>query len=112
MGLVSIDAVTVDVRMPNFSEGADPFAHGAAAFGLSGLMPWAQARTLKELSLNESARITTHGQTGVPVELVFAGDEQEAITGAYLLQAFDFTATYLHRKIGYVSFELQAVHIP
>lgn len=112
MGLVSVGPVVVDIRMPNFSESADPFGHGVAGFGASGLMPWAQARTLKELSLNDSARITTHGESGVPVTLVFAGDEQESITGNYLLQAFDFTATYLNRKIGYVSFDLQAVHVP
>lgn len=111
MGLVSIDAVPVDIRMPNFSEGGNPFGHGAGSFGLSGLMPWAAARTLKELSLNDAARTTTRGQTGVPVWLIFTGDEQEAVTGDYLLQSFDFTATYVNRKIGYVSFSMAAVYL-
>lgn len=112
MSLDSIDSVEVDIRMANFSESGSPTGHGLAPFGVSGLMPWDQARTLKELSLNEEARITTSGQTGVLVWLVFTGDEQEAVTGDYLLQSFDFTATYLNRKIGYVAFDFKGVHVP
>jgi hypothetical protein len=112
MGLVSVGPVAVAIHVPTFNEGAQPITHGITSFEVSGLMAWATARTLKEMVANPDGRQTVGGQTGVLEYLVFTGDEQEAITGYYLLQSFILgAATYTHRKIGRTPFSLTAAYL-
>lgn len=112
MSLVSIGPVAVDIRMPSFSESADPITHGISGFQVSGLLVWDTARSLKEMVNNPDSQQTVGGLTGVLEHLVFTGDEQEAITGYYLLQSFVLgAATYTHRKIGRTPFSLSAAYL-
>jgi hypothetical protein len=109
MSLVSIGPVAVDIRMPNFSEDADPTTGGVSGFQVSGLLSWPTARSLKTLVHNPGGRRSVQGQTGVLADLVFTGDEQEALTGPYLLRSCVLgAATYTHRKIGHTPFSLVA----
>lgn len=112
MSLVSVDAVSVAIHVPVFTEDADSSSHGITGFEVSGLMLWATARQLREIASNTAMRRTVGGQTGAQVYMVFTGTEQEAITGYYLLQRFTLgPANYTHRKIGRTAFSMAAAFL-
>ena len=91
MALVGIGPVAFgpyDHGNPSFSWGADVSPSGLQPASIGGLMPWAKAKTLRELAANFGAATTIGGVTGVLVDIEFSGALWDGLTGPYLMTDF------------------------
>lgn len=96
MALTAIGAVVLadyDHGNPSFNWTGDVSPTGFRGASISGLMPWAQATTLDELSANFDEAVTVSGVTGIPVDIVFTGDLFSPFSGRYLMTSFTMDPT-------------------
>lgn len=113
-GLISIGAISVRVRKPNYNWDANPNRHGNIPFSATGTMQWAQAQSVLELSRNRAARKTVSGDTGVQEWFVFDDALLGPMTGSYLIQSFNLAADWQWSGHGInypVGFNLGAVFL-
>jgi hypothetical protein len=114
MGLVSIGALVVTVRRPNFSWTSTPTGHGIRSASIAGVMQWAQAQSMSEMVANQTLRSTVAGQVGVRETLVFDDVLLGPFTGDYLLQSFDLLGDWQWAGHGIdypVAFSMKAAYI-
>lgn len=89
MTLVSIGAVTTELRDPSLRWTGGPTAKGFRSCSISGLLNWSEALQLSEIVANPELQETIGGVTGVRENLVFSGTRLSSFSGWYLIESFE-----------------------
>lgn len=91
MALIAIGPVSISHGDPEFSSATA--GHGVRSRSIGGSCSWAAANTLDELVVNEAARVTVKGHTGVLEWLEFDDALLGSWTGNYILEGFVINAS-------------------
>ena len=116
MALVGIGPVALDEHEhgnPTWSMGGGGSPLGVWPASVGGLMPWAKAMTLLELTHNRASRETIGDDTGVKEYIEYGGSLLSTFSGWYLITGFNVDPTKAHTVNGgaWLPFSLTAVYL-